>query len=323
MAGKLTTTVRLGDAPTEGYVRVIRGSKNTAYGVDRNNAIYAKNTQSKMGREIAQGLALAAVGRAERDERHEIRVLRSSIEKAANIEARRLIDFISSKLIGLEGAYAKGGFSQGALKQGMKQGMKTAPKWKPATPMGGSVEWAPLSRRWMHQRRNKAYFRKTGQPNNGRWVNQKQNEAFFLDTGQLKAQVRALRETYPQTLGGVRVRIKEYDKRRQTKNRLLLDTSRFSLAELDIDIFPNARPNLFPGLLTGQWDRIDTRAALENSDLLPGSMREKLSGPRRRGFPYRFRPMFGPVTQFWMMHRIPVAIAVAINNGTRKRDRSY
>lgn len=298
MAGKLTTTVRIGGAPTQGYTKIIKGSKNTAFNGVRNNAIYAKNTQSKMGREIAQDLALAAVGRAERDERHEIRVMRSSIEKAANIEARRLVDFISSKLIGLEGARAKGGFSQGAL----KQGMKTAPKWKPATPMGGSVEWAPLSRRWMHQ---------------------KHNETFFRNTGQLKAQVRALREAYPQALGGVRVRIKEYDKGRQKKNRSLLDTPRFALAELDIDIFPNARANLFPGLLTGQWDRIDTRAALENSDLLPGTMREKLSGPRRRGFPYRFRPMFGPVTQFWMMHRIPAAIAVAINNGTRKRDRSF
>lgn len=298
MAGKLTTTIRIGGVAEKGYTKVIKGSKNTAYGGVPNNAIYAKNTQSKMGREIAEILALDAVSRAERSERNEIRSMRSAIEKAANVEARRLIDFISSKMIGLGGAREGATFRDSYLSSGMKR----TPKWRPATPMGGAIEWAPLSRRWIHQ---------------------KGNESFFRNTGQLSSQIRALRTAYPQSLGGVRVTIKEYDKARQRRNRSVLDTRRFALAELDIAIFPLARPNLFPGLLTGQWDRIDTRAALEGSSLLPGSMREKLSGPRRRGFPYRFRPMLGPVTQFWMMHRIPAAISVAINNGTRLRDRSF
>lgn len=297
MAGKLTTTVRLGGAPTKGYTQVIKGSKNAAYDNVRNNAIYARNTQWKMGAEIAEILAADAVSRAERSERNEIRTMRSAIEKAANVEARRLMDFISSKLIGLPGARYGASLREGYFSQGMKRG----PRWRPATPIGGVIEWAPLSRRWIHQ---------------------KGNESFFRDTGQLKAQIQALRTSYPQSLGGIRVTIKEYNRARQRRNRAVLDNRRFALAELNIEIFPLARPNLFPGLLTGQWDRIDTRAALENSSLIPTSIRDKLSGPRRNGFPYRFRPMLGPATQFWMMHRIPAAISLAINTGTRLRDRS-
>lgn len=304
MAGSLKTTIKIGSQPTKGYFRTVRGSDNAAFGV-RNNAVYAKNTQSRMGREIAAQLAASTLYQAGRERffKEERKVLVTAIRHGANVEARRLTDFIATQMIGSAGGRFGVTWRSGFMMAGAKKPIG----WKSAVPMDGQIEWAQLSLGWMYQKRQ---------------------DLFFRHTGDLKRAVRAMRTSYPQSLGGINVREKDMTKSAMSKLRREAGDPgeshfrRVVLGSIEIEIFPRATPSLFPGLLTGKWDQIDTRAALEASQFVPSRIRDKLSGPRRGGHPYRFRPMLGPATQFWMMHRIPAAIATAINNGTRKRDRS-
>lgn len=302
MAGRLSTTVRVGGRASKTFTETLKGR-----GVET-------QPRSTIGRTIADLLVAEAVDRDYRRFENERKVMVSSIQHAANIEMRRLIDFVTSQLIGLPSPVItlanrdtarKEGFTPGAIswKSGMlMHGMKTA-NWRPVFPISGAVEWAALSRSY---------------------IAQKGNRAFFQNTGQLKAQLRAMRSSYPQSLGGVKVSAKDLS--RQSEKTLIRAATdgvrrKVILASIDIQIFPNARPNHFPGLLTGRWDQVDLYAGLEASSFIPSSLREKLSGPRKNRFPYRFRPMLGPVTQFWALHRIPAAISIAIRNSNRIRQR--
>lgn len=310
MAGTFKTSVKIGSEPTKGYFERVKGTTNATFGGVRNNPIYAKNTPSRMGKEIAQALMVSTLKdpNGEREMDNERKVLASAIRYGANVEARRLMTFITAQLIGnLVSNRAGGG---GALKldtSTFARGLRKPAKWKPAFDTGGTVTWEPLSLGWM---------------------NEKGNELYFKDSGELKRQLSGMRASYPVALGGIVV--KERSLTKKGRGQLIAQihaagagrSRSVVLGSIDIQIFPNATPNLFPGLLTGRTNTVDITAGLERSSFIPQNIRDKLMGPKRGDFAYRFRPMMGPVTQFWMMHRIPAAIALAIEKGTRKRDRS-
>lgn len=303
MAGKLQTTVRIGGKIVGSHSEYPRGP-NAVFGVSKNNAIYARATPSRIGKIISDQLVAYAVdnSHAARDIENEIKVLKNAIEHAGNVEARRIMDFINSKLVGRGEARFGADYFDTQLAEGMK---KPKGGWKPAFPVGGEVNWEPLSLGWMNHKR------KTGTQNR-----------YFQHTGDLRRTMRGMRASYPASLGGVEVTARTRGKRAQQNLRRSAQDGqrrRVAFGELEIKIFPRVPANLFPGLLNGHWDTWDHQARLEASSFVPANIREKLAGPRQGGYAYRFRPMLGPVTQFWILHRIPAAIATAIANGTRTR----
>lgn len=275
MAGELRTTVRVG---TQSYRtrQKLQGSMSPA----------------DIGSRIAGMITSQAINQHERYFVHEQMALVAALKHAGNVEARRLIDFVTRYMIGQNEAR----YGRDFFETHLSGGMKTTAAWKPAFPIGGHVEWKPLSRRYLHH---------------------KGNDRFFVNTGQLRATLQGMRTSYPAALGGIQVSVKGLTQKAlyQVQRRAYgQDRRRVILGSIDIKIFPHARISDFPGLATGKWDQIDWYAGLEASTLIPGSIREKLSGPRKGNYPYRFRPMLGPATQFWVLHRIPAAMATAVRN---------
>lgn len=275
MAGELRTTVRVG---TESYRtrQKITGSMSPA----------------EIGSRIAGMITAQAINQHERYFVHEQAALVSALRHAGNVEARRLIDFVTRHMIGQNA----GRYGLDWKASSFMEGMKTNANWKPAFPVSGQLEWKALGRRYIHQ---------------------KGNERFFVNTGQLRATLQGMRTSYPAALGGIQVSAKGLTQKAlyQVQRRAYgQDRRRVILGSIEIKIFPHARVSDFPGLATGQWNQVDWYAGLEASTLIPGSIREKLSGPRRGNYPYRFRPMLGPATQFWVLHRIPAAMAMAVRN---------
>lgn len=275
MAGALTTTVRIGGQSYRERKK-IQGAQSPAV----------------MGLQVADMITSQAVAKHERYFIHEQKALISAIRHAANIEARRLMDFVTRHMMGQNA----GRYGLDWKASSFMDGMKTNANWKPAFPLGGQIEWKALGRRYMHV---------------------KGNDRFFVNTGQLRATLQSMRTSYPAALGGIQVSVKGltqkslYAVQRRAYGQ---DRRRVILGSIDIKIFPNARVSHFPGLATGQWGQVDWYAGLEASTFIPASIREKLSGPRRGNYPYRFRPMLGPATQFWVLHRIPAAMSMAVRN---------
>lgn len=307
MAGRLTTVVRIGSAAPVAYDEKVMGGPNPLYG-GRNTPTRASRTPNKLARELTNALLNEAISKQERNFERELKVMITAIKYAADVESRKLIDFIARHMVGVRGAEHGVDFKNTYFQNGMKT---WTGRMKPSTPLQGQVEWTALSRSWMDRKRN---------------------DQFFVHTGQLKQEILGMRASYPAALGGIQVRVQQMSDRtrkmrsnRYQKNEV--DRRRVVLASLEIVIFPRADATRFPGLATGKWDTVDRRATLEASGIFSEMASRKLRGLSKRNGrdhfnPTRFRPMFGPATQFWMMHRIPVAIADAIRRGTKLRDRN-
>lgn len=307
MAGRLTTVVRIGDASPVTYDEKVMGGPNALYGGARNTPTRASRTPNRISKEITNALLNEAISRQERNFERELKVMITAIKYAADVESRKLTDFIARHLIGKPEADYGGDYFETNLSQGMKTWTKSM---RPSLPVQGHVQWEALS---------------------ASWIGKKRNTQFFVHTGQLKREVQGMRSSYPAALGGIEVKVQQMSERtrrmrstRYQKNEV--ERRRITLASLEIVIFPRADATKFPGLSTGKWDTVDRRATLEASGIFSELASRKLRGLGKRNGrdhfnPKRFRPMFGPATQFWMMHRIPVAIADAVNRGTKLRTR--
>lgn len=308
MAGKLSLRVQIGSNQPVVYDEQVMSGPNPTFGGARNTPTRASRTQNRISREISAMLTNEAVRGDQRNFENDLKVMVSSLTKVGETESRRLIDFIGRHLIN------RGDGPDGTdyFETDLMRGAKTSRNWTAAGPAQGQVSWEPLSRRWMHQKGNTRYF---------------------SNTGQLKREVLAMRHSYPEHLGGVKVKVRDMSKRAfqvQSQRHAMADLGRrrIILANLEIQIFPNADARRFPGLATGRWDTVDRRATLETSSIFSKMASDKLRNMKTRGKankphfnPTRFRPMFGPATQFWIMHRIPAVLGGAIERGVRLRRR--
>lgn len=164
----------------------------------------------------------------------------------------------------------------------------------------GSVNWTDLSQSWV---KRKLASRPTTA------------KKFFIHKGGL---LRTLKNggyaaSRIARFGGVNTKAKGTGE--LPKRRLKSGNPEFVLAELEIEIFPSIPSILLPMLASNRWTA-DSDGAFEKY-IFGGTTGEKLAGPAGR-----HRPLFQPLTQFWIAYRIPAAIKRAINRTLRTRKRS-
>lgn len=86
--------------------------------------------------------------------------------------------------------------------------------------------------------------------------------------------------------------------------------------KIKIKMFPRIAPALLPGLASRRWtDTGNTYGAMERATL-PAGVANKLA-PAGDGAQLPYRPLILPLTQFWMLVRIPNAIGLALRKFTQ------
>lgn len=305
MAGTLKTIVKIGARPATTNIETIRGrGVRDTFSGRTTNAVYARAAASRIDIEIARMMVGSLLeNEISRGPKSDQGVMATAMRNAAQAEASQLITFISRWLLDIDAntqgvkaliyenmAQLRGG---GGLDRSFRGGGR---------PLQGQVDWHGLGRRYLHEKKDKRFFR---------------------NTGKLARSIMSMRNSYPDSLGGITVERLDFTKSRkkQLANLLLEGPAKRAviLGTIEVKIFPKADRGLFPGLMTGNWAQTDALARLENSGFFQGSTRRKLRGPTNDGFPFRFRPIFGPVTQFWMLHRIPSAMAAALKKSSKAR----
>lgn len=139
------------------------------------------------------------------------------------------------------------------------------------------------------------------------------NNFFRLSGGLQSYFQRQGRSIIASRFGGVSADVKlqgNSDNRtiRSREGRRELD---IELGRIQVQIFPRISPALMPMLASGRWTDTPKRAAFERA-MLPKGVADKLSGGRG---PYR--PLVLPITQLWIIHRIPGAISREIDRSLK------
>lgn len=236
----------------------------------------------------------------------ELRTLQRKMEKAGNDEAKRLIPFIARQMMNIRSPRRSGGPTYRTITTAEMEAWADEIYAHAGTGRlpQGYLRWRALSPPWMRTKGFKPFFQ--GQ------------------TGELRTAVRGLRSWPISTLGGVTVTIQKgvrFDRKHVTET-----SRRFLMGALEVNIFPNARVENFPGLRSGEWDTVNARNVQ-----LPGfspRLQRKLTGEGVRGAggrrfqPHR-RPMIAPAAQFWALYRIPLALQMAARSPLSRLQRSW
>lgn len=128
---------------------------------------------------------------------------------------------------------------------------------------------------------------------------------FFLLSGKLRAYfLRQGRSIIASRYGGVMADVKlvGHHGNRRLRDRQGREELNVELGRIQVQIFPRISPALMPMLASGRWTETPKRASFERA-VLPKRAADKLSGGRGA-----YRPLVLPITQLWIIHRIPNAI---------------
>jgi hypothetical protein len=283
-----------------------RGVKDT-FSNRSSNPVLARAAHSRLNREISELLISSVLEReVSRQPEGDQKVMVTAMKNAGKREAAQLVTFISRWLLNIQGTDsgidAFRHTTPGMLPSVDVKGKRVYAKGG-GRPVTGVVSWRGLRRGTLKSKKDKRFFR---------------------DEGHLAQAILSMKQSYPDSLGGVQVVGQDLTKNKKALAKKLSDVpDRIVLLKtIDVKIFPQANRSLFPGLLNGKWDAVDPSARLEQSGFFPTEISKKLRGPYMAEggrSVLRFRPMFGPVTQFWMMHRIPMALAKAIADSSKAR----
>lgn len=181
----------------------------------------------------------------------------------------------------------------------------------------GIVRWKPLS--YQYEIWKGSYLRGRAKRGRGRHADVARASAaansFFALSGRLNAYFKKNGHSIVlNRFGGVRV---EADVSRLPKRRLtLIDATaevqgrsfKFNLGRISVHMFPSISPHLMPMLASGRWSDTSEKASFERA-MLPKGVADKLSGGKRG----TYRPLVLPMTQFFILKRIPAAIQVAVS----------
>lgn len=234
--------------------------------------------------------------------RNRVLKLATGMQAAAVDEASKLISTIDNVItqnyfndVGIDGAQLRATGSNSVYSSGSGLGPLSSSS-------GGSIVWAELKRDY-HNRKISEGFR----------------GGFFSRTGALS---NALLRYEPQIIngrfGGVTVSVDpaELPYLAASGTKVLEPIQKdgrgykFYLGKIRIKIFPDISRALLPGLASRRWiDTGTTKGSMERA-MLPPSIAKKLA-PQGDGSQLAYRPLVLPITQFFMLIRIPNAIAAA------------
>lgn len=203
----------------------------------------------------------------------------------------------------------------------------------PSAFKGSTITWPALNFRyalWKERRAARRMMTLKRRPNRA-----KQSEglrragSFFILDGKLRAYLkRSGASIVLSRYGGVQVdvdttglpgrgrRLREFALNKGDGSLSSERDMKILLGRIRVSIFPRISPSLLPGLASQRWSETFQQATFEKATL-PGTIANKLSGGRG---PYR--PLVLPVTQFFVMNRIPGVITAQINKTLGRTVRS-
>lgn len=176
----------------------------------------------------------------------------------------------------------------------------------------GSVSWAPLTDRY--------YWAKSRKYPGSQ-------DRFFERSGELKAYLSTQDGAITNKFGGVTVSVKLKGMRRGRGNdntgygarALAVAKADGSIPEksfeeaflgrITVKIFPNISPMLLPMLSSRSWTDVSPDGAFEAAYVKDQTMRQRLSG---KGIGPQ-RHLLQPITQFFILNRIPTTVTNTIN----------
>jgi hypothetical protein len=182
----------------------------------------------------------------------------------------------------------------------------------------GSVSWAPLTDRyyWAKSRKYPGTRKNPGSA-----------DKFFELSGELKAYLSTQGSTITNKFGGVTVSVKlkgmrrgrgdsntgyggrELAMARAAGPRPERSFEEAFLGRITVKIFPNISPMLLPMLSSRSWSDVTPGGAFEAAYVGDQTMRQRLSGngigPQRH--------LLQPITQFFILNRIPTTVTNTIN----------
>jgi hypothetical protein len=207
-----------------------------------------------------------------------MRQLQAGILAAAEPEAIRMFDAMVRIIDNSHSG--SGGFSAADLNT------SRALRLRPAS---GSVSWKPLTDRWMDR---KVAHRDT----------------FFRNTDRLRSHIERYKGSFVRRMGGVKIVGLQTAARKGSRSlaREAQMTGKMALAHLEIQIFPNISPMLFGMLASRDWTS-GANSNFTRTVLGDRQFAQKLDGP-----PGAHRPLLQPLTQFWILNRMPSVIQRAI-----------
>ena len=214
----------------------------------------------------------------------ELKVIKRSIENAADREIKRITPFIANTLIGMRSP-STGSFELTPTFFGNDPLQVLRGPTKPGPRPFGSITWKPLS------------------PNTLRSKSENKNR-FFLHTGVLRQFFKQAAPGLLAAIGKTRVDVVMAKEQHIGEGKIIR-----KVAELKIRIAPSITSTLLPALATGRWTDVDPKMRLERKIGAGADIMRKLTGPTRAGYNYIHRPLLQPVVNFWLLHRVPTVIS--------------
>lgn len=182
---------------------------------------------------------------------------------------------------------------------------------------GGQVRWEKLNYLYQLRKQRRAAGR-FGKSASKADISRAAARAggFFILSGRLKAYFKRQGSSIVlNRFGGVKVDVNTTGLSRSLALKIDSDV-KFELGRINVSIFPKIDPSLMPMMASRQWADVTPRATFERA-MLPEGVANKLSGGRG---PYR--PLVLPLTQYFMLVRIPGALRSQISKATRTTIRS-
>lgn len=180
--------------------------------------------------------------------------------------------------------------SRGSLSQGLTGALTS-----------GGINWEPLAANTVRDK--KKHF-----PRN--------KDRILVRTGALATYLlQSSKSVVENRFGGIEVNVDDaargLDRTRQLRFSEGDRNYKTILGTIKLRIFPRIAPSLLPGLASRRWtDLGGTWGAMERATLPPG-VSKKLA-PEGSGARLPYRPLILPLTQFWMLVRIPNAVGLAL-----------
>lgn len=182
--------------------------------------------------------------------------------------------------------------------------------------VGGRITWKPLSPDYAQWKgRSVARARRGG---NGRFGSVRPNAGMFVLTGTMKNYFgRSGRTIVKNRFGGVRVKADTSQMSQSADAYFGRANATVILGRIQIQIYPLISPALMPMLASRRWTDVGPHSLFERETMAPMTA-NKLSGGEHG--PYR--PLVLPITQFFILHRIPGAISRELKRSLRTTLRS-
>lgn len=283
-------------------IRVGRGSwTDLDSGKSRRPTTAMRKTANEMGGLVLENI----IGETASVSPGMLKKLGARIRLAANAEAALLMDTVFDVLEQNTGnASRPGGMNSKSM-------MHSNPVAGINVKTRGSVSWAPLTDRYYWSKARKY-------PGS--------QDMFFERSGELKAYLSGQGRTITNKFGGVTVSVKLKGMARGRGDRntgygaRALATARADgsvpersfeeafLGRITVKIFPNISPMLLPMLASRSWAAVSPGGAFEAAYVGDQTMRQRLSGSENKQ-----RHLLQPITQFFILNRIPTTVTNTIN----------